>query len=135
MVAATDETRCGPESEAIDPQTGIVQRKKIILSCQSVVFHSLKTKIIGKLNRDKHLSVSYIGNTLHKSVPECKAVTFSDKIKVNLIDNLFFQFSDLFIRALHVISNLSNLLYVKRCVSLNSHILEENVNLICSQDS
>lgn len=24
MVAATDETRCGPESEAIDPQTGIV---------------------------------------------------------------------------------------------------------------
>lgn len=44
MVTATDQTRCSPEGEAIDPKTGIVYRKKIIPSCQSVVFYRLKTK-------------------------------------------------------------------------------------------
>lgn len=37
---------------------------------------------IGKLNREKHLCVSSIGHTLHKSEPEFEKLTFSDKIKV-----------------------------------------------------
>ncbi len=39
-------------------------------------------KKIGKLNRNKHLSVSRIGHGLHILQPEFKKVAFSDKIKV-----------------------------------------------------
>ncbi|CAF1177580.1 unnamed protein product [Didymodactylos carnosus] len=66
MVALKDELSFGIEEEAIDPQTG-------------------------KLNRDKHLSLNRIGLTLHNFHPEFNAVTFSDKIKAIVHDLKFIK--------------------------------------------
>ncbi|CAF1254833.1 unnamed protein product [Rotaria sordida] len=66
MIAISDKLSFSIEEYAIDPHTG-------------------------KLNRDKHLSVSRIGLALHNFDPQFKEVTFSDKIKAIAHDLKFIK--------------------------------------------
>jgi hypothetical protein len=94
---------------------------KQVFSRKANFFNFLKK--IGKLNRDKHRSVSRIGHGLHLLQPEFKKVAFSDKIKVKKEEeeNLYYCFLNYFIRVLHVILISSNLLCVRHYTSLNNH--------------